>query len=127
MLVRKDIVMKSKKVVIISSLILFIFGFLLIVLGYCFNKMCLNPLMVELIKNLGFGIFCSSAVTFGISGPEYHIVKKKSLEKYLVESNKLLHSFLKIEYSSGSWFSANWVSGKTVLPSSPSHVSSKSL
>ena len=50
MLVRKDIVMKSKKVVIISSLILFIFGFLLIVLGYCFNKMCLNPLMVELIK-----------------------------------------------------------------------------
>lgn len=52
MLVRKDIVMKSKKVVIISSLILFIFGFLLIVLGYCFNKMCLNPLMVELIKNL---------------------------------------------------------------------------
>lgn len=98
MLVRKDIVMKSKKVVIISSLILFIFGFLLIVLGHYFNKMFLNPLMVELIKNLGFGIFCSSAVTFGISGPEYHIVKKKSLEKYLVESNKLLHSFLKVEY-----------------------------
>lgn len=90
--------MKSKKVVIISSLILFIVGFLLLVLGYWFNKMCLNPLMVELIKNLGFGVFCSSAVTFGISGPEYYIAKKKSLEKYLAETNKLLSSFLKIEY-----------------------------
>lgn len=49
--------MKSKRVVIISSLILFIVGLLLLVLGYCFNMMCLNPLMVELIKNLRFGFF----------------------------------------------------------------------
>ena len=73
--------MKSKRVVIISSLILFIVGLLLLVLGYCFNMMCLNPLMVELIKNLGFGFFCSSAVTFGISGPEYYIEKKKIIRK----------------------------------------------
>ena len=88
--------MRSKKRVIISSLLLLLMGFGLIIWGY--SKNSYNPFKIELIKNLGYGLFCSSAVTFGIGGTEYYTIKKETLKKYLSEANKLLRMFLKIEY-----------------------------
>ena len=74
-----------------------IVGGAMIVTAYFFEKNG-SISITELIKNLGFGIFCSSCVTIGITYPEYYVTKKKSLENYLTESNKLLLSFFRIEY-----------------------------